>query len=116
MAPATGAFFCGRLLRGAGDGGVDGEESFEDGLEAVQVERVGSVGLGLGGIVVDLEEDAVDPGGDGGAGEDGDELRLAAGYAVGGGRRLDGVGGVEDDGRHGTHDGQRAHVDDEVVV
>ncbi len=40
--------------------------------------------LACGGVVVDLEEDAVDAGGDGGAGEDGDELGLAAGDSVGG--------------------------------
>ena len=61
---------------------MDGEEGLEDGAEAVEVERVGSVGFGLGGVVVDLEEDAVDAGGDGGAGEDGDEFGLSAGDAV----------------------------------
>src|ERR1700761_8454330 len=86
-------FVFGAALRvrasGRGDGGVDGEQGFEDGLEAVEGEGVGSVGLGLGGVVVDLEEDAVDAGGDGGAGEDGDELGLTAGHAISGGGRLD---------------------------
>ena len=80
MAPAEGGLFVfgALLLGGRRDGGVDGEEGFEDGAEAVEVEGVGSVGFGLGGIVVDLEEDAVDAGGDGGTGKDGDELGLTA--------------------------------------
>ena len=84
MAPAEGGLFVfgALLLGGRRDGGVDGEQGFEDGLETVEVEGVGSVGLGLGGVVVDLEEDAVDAGGDGGAGEDGDEFGLATGDAV----------------------------------
>jgi len=35
------------------------------------MEGVGAVGLGLGGVVVDFEEDAVNAGSDGGAGETG---------------------------------------------
>ena len=62
---------------------VDGEELFEGGAEVVEVEGVGAVGLGLWGVVVDFEEDAVDAGGGGGAGEGGDELGLAAADAVG---------------------------------
>ena len=61
---------------------MDGEELLEGGLEMVEVEGVGSVGFGVGGVVVDLKEDAVDACGDGGAGEDRDELRLAAGDSV----------------------------------
>ena len=44
------------------------------------------------------------------------ELRLAAADAVGRRGLLDGVGGVEDDGREPAHDGERAEIDDEVVV
>jgi hypothetical protein len=101
---------------GWGDGGVDGQELLEQGLELVEVEGVGTVGLGLGWVVVNLEEDAVDPGGNGGSGQDGDELGLAAADSVCGGWGLDGVGGVEDDRGEVAHDGQGAHVDDEVVV
>jgi hypothetical protein len=96
--------------------GVEGEEGFEERAEEVEVEGVGSVGFGLRGVVVDLEEDAIDAGGDGGAGEQGDELGLAAGDAVGGGGHLDGVGAVEDDGGEFAEDAERAHVDDEVAV
>ena len=86
------------------------------GLRLIEMQGVRAVGLGVGGVVVDFEEDAVDTRSDGGAGEDGNELRLAAGDAVGGGGRLDGVGAVEDDWRECTQDGQRAHVDHEVVI
>jgi hypothetical protein len=57
---------------------MDGEQRLQQGLQQVEAQGVGAVGFGFGGIVVDLEEDAVDAGGDGGAGEHGDELRLAA--------------------------------------
>ena len=60
------------------------KELFEDSFEVVQVEGVGSVGFGVRRVVVDLKEDSVDSGGYGGAGEDGDELGLATGDAVGG--------------------------------
>ena len=93
------------------------EEFFQPG----QRERVGSVGFGFGRVVVDLEEDSVETGGDGSAGEHRDELGLASADGVssspaGGGGGLDGVGGVEDDGGEGAQDGQGAHVDDEVVI
>ena len=66
-----------------GNGGVDGQELFEGGFEVVQVEGVGAVGFGVWWVVVDFEEDSVDSGGYGGAGEDGNELGLAAGDSVG---------------------------------
>ena len=71
------------LDSGAFDDLVDGEELFEDSVEVVQVEGVGSVGLGVRRVVVDLEEYSVDSGGDGGAGEHWDELRLASGDTIG---------------------------------
>ena len=74
----------GDLNRSAFDDLVDGEELFEDSFEMVQMEGVGSVGLGVRRVVVDLEEDSVDSGGYSGAGEDGDELGLASGDSVGG--------------------------------
>jgi len=80
------------------------------------MECVSSVGQGRGGIVVDFEKDAVDPGGDSSAGEHGNELGLASGDSVGRRGGLDGVGAVEDDRGEGAHGRQRAHVDDEVVV
>ena len=57
---------------------MDGEKRLENRAQAVEVQRVGPVGFGFGGVVVDLEEDAVDAGGDGGAGENGNEFGLTA--------------------------------------
>ena len=70
------------------------------------MEGVGSVGFCLRWVVVDFEENAVDAGGYGGAGEDGDEFGLASADSVGCGRGLDGVGAVEDDGGEAAHDGK----------
>ena len=95
---------------------MDGEQIFEQRLEQLEVEGVGAVGFGVGGVVVDFEEEAVDAGGHGGAGEQRNELRLAAADAVGRRGLLHGVGAVEDDGRKLAHDGERAEIDDQVVV
>lgn len=65
-------------------GFVDGEELLEGGFEVVEVEGVGAVGFGVGGVIVDFEKNAVDACGYGGAGEDGNELGLAAGDSIGG--------------------------------
>ena len=56
---------------------MDCKKLFEDGLKVIQMEGVGTVGFGVRGVVVDLEEDAVDACGHGGAGEDRDEFGLA---------------------------------------
>ena len=95
---------------------MDGEERFEQRLEQLEVEGVGAVGFGVGGVVVDFEEEAVDAGGDSGAGEQRNELRLAAADAVGRRGLLHGVGAVKDDGRERAHDGERAEIDDQIVV
>jgi len=86
-------------------GFVDGKQLFEGGFEMVEVEGVGAVGFGVGGVVVDLEEDAVDACGYGCSGEDGDELGLAAGDSVACGGGLDRVGAIKDDGGEAAHDG-----------
>ena len=70
----------------------------------------------MGWIVVDFEEDSVDTCRDSRSCKHRDELGLTAGDSVGCGRGLDGVGAVEDDGGEFAHDGQGAHIDDEVVV
>ena len=95
---------------------MDGEQRFEQRLEQLEVEGVGAVGFGVGRIVVDFEEEAVDAGGDGGAREQRNELGLAAADAVGRRGLLHGVGGVKDDGREMAHDGERAEIDDQIVV
>ena len=103
------------LQRQAG-GSLDSQQVFKERPEELKVEGVGAVGFGVGRIVVDFDKETVDAGGDGGAGEERDELRLAAADAVGSRRLLHGVGGVEDDGGEPAHHGKRAEIDDEVVV
>jgi len=95
---------------------VQGEERLKKRLEQLEVEGIGGVGFGVGRVVVDFEEEAVDAGGDGGAGEERDELGLAAADSVGGRRLLDRVRGIENHGRELAHEGKRAKINDEVVV
>ena len=95
---------------------MEGEQGFEETLEELEAEGIGSVGFGVGWVVVDFKKEAVNSGGDGRAREERNKLGLAAADAVGGGGLLHGVGGVEDDGGERAHDGQRAEIDDEVVV
>ena len=102
---------------------MQGQQRFEDCLEIVQRKCVGAVGLGFGGVVVDLEKAAVTAGGDGGADAGGHQLGLAAGYGLAcgaagacGGGCLDRVRTVEDDGGEAAQDGQGTHIDDKVVV
>ena len=73
-------------------------EAGEQGRELRERQGVGAVGERGGGIVVSLEEDAVDTGGYAGARQRLDEFGLAAaGVALAAGE-LHGVGHVEDDG------------------
>ena len=94
----------------------EGEERLKQRLEELEVEGVGSVGFGVGGVVVDFKKEAVDAGGDGGAGEERNELRLAAADTVGRGGLLHGVRAVKDDRGQRAHDGERAEIDDQIVV
>ena len=100
---------------GAGHG-VDGEEIFQQRLEQLEIQRVGAVGLGVGRVVVDLNEETVDAGGDGSARHQGNEFRLATTDAVGGRGLLHGVGGIKNDRREAAHDGERAEIDNQIVV
>lgn len=50
-----------------GDDGVNCKKLFEYCFQAIQVECVGTVGLGVRGVVMNLKEDAVDSSGNGGA-------------------------------------------------
>jgi len=95
---------------------VDGKEDFQKRFEKVEIEGVGAVGFGAGRVVVDFDEETVDACGDGGAGQQGNELGLAAADTVGRRRLLNRVCGVEDDRRKVTHDGERTEIDDKVVV
>ena len=89
----------------------------EQGTQQIETERVLRVALGGFGSFVDLEEHAVDPGGDAGAGHGLDELRLARGDAVARAGQLQRVRDVVDHGHaERTQLRERAHVHDEVVV
>ena len=95
---------------------VNGEQRFKQRLKELEVERVGAIGLGVRRIVVDFDKESVDAGGDGGAREQRNELRLAATDSVGRRGLLHGVSAIEDDRRELAHDGERAEIDHEVVV
>jgi len=63
---------------------VEFQQGLQKRLQTIQVKGVRSVTFCLRGVVVDLEEDSVDAGGDGGACQNGNELRLTAGGSVSG--------------------------------
>ena len=99
---------------------LNGQEFFQHGAQFGGFEGIGAVGLRFLGIVVDLHEYAVHAGGDGSAGEKWDEFGLPAADGVvafgGSGGELDRMGCIENHWRELAHDGQRAHIDDQVVV
>ena len=81
------------------------------------MESVGSVGEGVGRVVVDLEEEAVDAGGGSGAGQRLNIFRLSAALASGGSGELEAVGDVEDGGvAEVAHHLEAAEIDHEVLV
>ena len=73
--------------------------------------------LARDGLLVDFEKHAVDAGRHAGSRQRVDVLGQARRHPVAGARQLQAVRDVEDD-RHAerTHDGEGAHVDDQVVV
>ena len=95
---------------------MNGQEVFEQRLEKFEIEGVGAIGPGVGRIVVDFNKQAVDACGDSGARQQRNKLRLAAADSIGCRWLLHGVGRIEDDGRKSAHDGERAEIDDQVVV
>ncbi len=99
-----------------GRGFLDGEKLLEERGEELEIEGIGSIGFGVGGIVVDFEKQAVDASRYRGTGQERNELRLAAADAVGGRGLLDGMGAVKDDRGQGTHHGERAEIHDKIVV
>ena len=99
-------------------GGVEDEHAFDEGFELGEFELAGGVAEGLGGEGVGLEEEAVNAGGDGGAGK-GFEVLASASSRIGGGDAVlaDGMRGIEDDGVAGfLHFEEGAGVDNKVVV
>lgn len=65
---------------------------------------------------MDFDKKAVDPGGDGGAGEERDELGLATTDSVGYRGLLYRVRRVENHRSQFAHDGEGSEIDDEIVV
>ena len=70
----------------------------EEGFQLIQREDGGGIGGGFFGVGVDFDEEAIDAGGDGSAGEEGDELALAGGGVTESAGELGGVRGVHEDG------------------
>src|SRR5215472_773260 len=88
-------------------------------FQALQVESVGAIGFGLGRVVVDFHEHTIYARGHSGTGKQGDELRLAAGDGLAAGPdrgQLHRVSRIEYHWGEFAHDGQRAHIHDEVVI
>ncbi len=67
-------------------GVVDCHDLGEESIESVEVELAGTVAGSRVGIRVRLDEDGVDPGGDGGTREGGDQSSVASGRAALGAR------------------------------
>ena len=76
---------------------MDGQKLFQNCLQLVEMKCIRSIGFRLRWIVVNLQEDAVDPCRYSSAGKDRNELRLPAADAIGGRGRLNRVSAVEDD-------------------
>jgi len=95
---------------------LDRQQSLKQRLEEFKVKRVCAVRFRVRGVVVNFEEKAVYSSGDGSTREQRDKLRLAATRTAGSRGLLNRVRAVEDDWCGFAHDGQRAVVDDEVVV
>ncbi len=87
-------------------------------FDIIQIHNRRRVALGIFGVGVAFEEEAIDAAGcDGGAGEEGGELGVAAGLGALAGGLLGAVGDVEDDGdAEGFHDGQGGEIVDQAVV
>ena len=84
---------------------MDGQEALQQGGKVGQIQRVRAIGFGIGGIVMNLEEDTVHPRRDRCPRQNRDEFRLAALLAARGGWRLYRMGPVEDHGSYLPHDG-----------
>jgi hypothetical protein len=98
-----------------GDGG-NGLELEEELLKVLERPAVGTVAKCVLRIVVDLEEEAGDADGDGGAGDGGHVLAETASAAAETARLLDGVSDVLNDRSAGAHGDEIAKVDNEVGV
>ena len=98
------------------------QQFFQHSAQIAAVEGIRAVAFGVFGIVVDFHENSVDAGGNGCPRQDGNEFGLAAAdrglisVSVRRRRQLHRMRRVENDRRDLAHDGQRAHVHDQIVV
>ena len=76
----------------------DAEEAFDEGGQFAEGDLAGGVGDGLIRVGMRLEKDAIGSGGEGGAGEGGDEFALTAADAASRTGELHAVSGVDDSG------------------
>src|SRR5271168_4595295 len=97
-------------------GGLDAQKSLQQRPKMIEPKSIGTIRFGVRRVIMNLKEETVDSGSDGCSGQKRNELRLASGDAVGSRGGLHRVGTVEDDRRQLAHDGQRTHIDDQVVV
>ena len=97
---------------------MEDDHAFDEGFELGEFELAGGVAESFGGAGVGLEEEAVNAGGNGGAGESFEVLAGASGWIRGGDAVLaDRMGCVEDDRVAGfLHFVEGAGVYDEVIV
>src|SRR6187401_1646874 len=96
---------------------IKGDEAPQEGLEAIEFERVGRVALGAARLLVYLHEDAVHAGGNARLGQWLDVFREARRDAVTGAGQLQAVRHIEDDGvAEGPQHRKRSRIDDEIVV
>lgn len=104
----------GRLLL---ESQIDIAASCQQRFHLVQREHTGGVAEGLVRRRVGFDKEAVGAGGDGGAGQDGGQVRAAAGETAHAAGFLGGMGGVHDGGEaEFFHIGEGGHVADELVV
>lgn len=95
---------------------VDTEKFLQDAFKHLELQCIGPVALRFRRIVMNFQEDAIDPCCNGCSSEHRDEFRLAPADTVTRRGRLYGVRPVEDDWCELPHDGQTSHVDYKVVV
>jgi hypothetical protein len=89
----------------------------EDRLDVVEIQHRGGVAFGVFRIGMAFEEEAIDAGGDGGAGQQGGILRIAAALGALAGGLLRAVGDVENHGiAEVFHDRQAGEIVDQAVV
>src|SRR5580658_740551 len=99
----------------------DRQQFFEYFTQFCRLERIGSVRFSLFRIVMNFQENTIHTSSDRRARQHRNKLRLPAAHSGATvvrlrRRQLDGMRRVKNHGRELAHDGQRAHIDDKVVI